>query len=267
MAEKDREPRSRIRPNGPRTSHGRVPEGAGKQPPAADPNAEREHFDEADEAVAHFDEADEPVAADDDARETRFVSWQDLQRVADEAADIDAVVRSELEAVGERRAVDNDAFVESVRPPPGRRRPRAGTFVAVFVAAAVAVALLIARNSGEQPRVRATSAAPPTGSAVTPRPPPSDSPPAAPPKAIVALLSFSAPCWVDAVADGRRVFVGTIPDGSRTIRAKRALLLTLGNAGGEDVLVNGRRVSTGAVGEVVHLSFVLRKGKVTQLTN
>lgn len=71
---------------------------------------------------------------------------------------------------------------------------------------------------------------------------------------------------VGAVADGRRVFVGTLADGTRTIRAKRTLLLTLGNAAGVDLLVDGRRVSTGVAGEVVHLSFALEGGSVSQLT-
>ncbi len=242
-------------PHGPRVGRPRVP-GAGWRRSSADPDVERQGFDEAEQANAQAD----------DERETRFVSWQDLERVADEAADIDAVVRSELEAVGERRAIDDEAPSGPVRPP-SRRGLRAGTILVVLLAAVAGAAFVIAGNKGEQPHPRATSAISPTASAAPTTQPSSDSPPpvVVPPKAIVARLSFSTPCWVNAVADGRSVFTGTIPDGSRTIRAKRMLLLTLGNAGGVDLLVNGRRVTTGATGEVMHLSFALEGGKVTEL--
>jgi hypothetical protein len=256
MAGNDRNARSSRRgPRGPRISRGRVAGGTGRQSPSPDAGVERHGLDE----------ADQTIAAADDGRETKFVSWQDLERVADEAADIDAVVRSELEAVGERRAVDDEAFADSVLPPRRRELP-GGVFLVVLVAAAIGAAFLVVRSTGEQPRAQARSPISRSSSAVPTTQPPSHSPPV-PPKPIAARLSFSAPCWVDAVADGRTVLVGTLTDGSRTIRAKRTLLLTLGNAGGVDLLVNGRRVRTGAAAEVVHLSFALEGGKVTELTS
>jgi hypothetical protein len=48
---------------------------------------------------------------------------------------------------------------------------------------------------------------------------------------------------------------------------RTGLLLTLGNAGGVDLVVNGRPVGTGAAGEVVRLSFTLEGGEVTELTS
>jgi len=257
MAGNGRKARSPGRgPHGPRISHGRVSGGTQKQSPSADAGVERNGLDE----------ADQTIGAADEGRETKFVSWQDLERVADEAADIDAVVRSELAAVGERRAVDDEAFTDSVRPPRRREHP-GGVFLVVLVAAAFATAFLIVRNTSEQPPPRAASPNSPTRSAVPTTQPPSHSPATVPAGSIAARLSFSARCWVDAVADGRTVLVGTLTDGSRTIRAKRTLLLTLGNAGGVDLLVNGHRVTTGAAGEVAHLSFALKGGKVTELTS
>ena len=255
MAGNPRDARPRTRGSHEQPVDGaRVPRGSGRFP-TVDPGVEHQGFDEGDQA----DEAAEG------GRGARFVSWRDLERVADEAADIDSVVRSELQAIGERRAIDEEAFAEKIRP--RRRGLPVGAVVAVLVAAAIVAGFLFVPNPGERPRVRPTSSIPPTTPAAPAVQPPSQSPPVVAPNAIVAQLSFSAPCWVEAVADGRRVFVGTLAGGSRTIRAKRTLLLTLGNAAGVDLLVNGRHVSTGAAGEVVHLSFALEGDKVTQLTS
>lgn len=157
----------------PPVGRARVPRGAGKFP-TVDPGVERQGFDE----------ADQTDAAADDGREARFVSWQDLERVADEAADIDSIVRSELQAIGERRAVDEEAFAGKVRPP--RRGLPGGTFVAVLVAAAIVAGFLFVRNPGERPRARAKSSIPPTTPAAPAMQPPSHSPPVVAPKAIVA---------------------------------------------------------------------------------
>jgi Domain of unknown function (DUF4115) len=242
------------RPSAPRVGHGRASGDPQRRSSGSADGGEGDAFEPPDRAN------------DDVGSTTRFITWQDLERVADEAADIDAIVRGELEAVGQQRAVGDDPFAGAVSQPHRRWRWAGGAFLAALVV--VSTAFVIARDAGS-PRSGATSrispTAPATPSTTTSRSSPS---PAAvvPSKAIVAHLSFSGPCWVEAVADGRRVLVGTIPDGSRTIRSKRSLLLTLGNAGGVDVLVNGRPVTTGAAGEVVHLSFALKDGKIIQLT-
>jgi Helix-turn-helix domain/Domain of unknown function (DUF4115) len=71
------------------------------------------------------------------------------------------------------------------------------------------------------------------------------------------------PCWVQVTLDGRTTPGRTRPAGSRlTLRADRTIELTLGNGGGAQVSLNGRRVPTGATGEVVHLSFAWRDGHV-----
>jgi uncharacterized protein DUF4115 len=214
------------------------------------------------DAAPGADEGDAGAAAG--GRETRFVSWQDLERVADEAADIDAIVRSELAAVGEPEA--REQLAARPRRAPKRRGPSASRIVAIAaisVAAVTVAAFLTTRTAHQQPRARATSAVSSTPSAVATQTP-TGSPTLVTPNGIVARLSFSAPCWVNAVADGRNVLVGTLTDGARTIRAKRSLLLTLGNAGGVDLVVNGSRITTGSTGQVVHLSYSFKGGELVQ---
>jgi RodZ C-terminal domain len=252
MARNGREARARRRaPYEPPIGRGRL-ERPEQKLPAADLGGESGTFDERDRATTA------------DGRETRFVSWQDLERVADEASDIDSIVRSELEAVGERRAIDERSFTGSAPPPRRAVRGTRSAFGLVLVVFALSATLVIARNATGPDQPRATSAKASTTSpvpATTATPSPS-SPAVVSPREIVARLSFSAPCWVDAVADGHRVFAGTISAGSRTVRATRTLQLTLGNGAGVDLLVDDRRVATGAPGEVVHLSFTLKDGKV-----
>jgi transcriptional regulator with XRE-family HTH domain len=78
-----------------------------------------------------------------------------------------------------------------------------------------------------------------------------------------AVLLVSARSWVEAIADGRTVVRRTLAEGERmTLRAQRVLLLTLGNAGGVSLRVNGDPVPTGGPGEVVHVTFHLRDGEL-----
>jgi hypothetical protein len=253
MAGNGRDARARRRaPHGPPIGRGRL-ERPEEELPAADLGGESGAFDKRDRA--------RPA----DGRETRFVSWQDLERVADEAADVDSIVRSELEAVGQRRAIDETSFIGSAPPPRRAVRGTRSAFGPVLVVVALSATFVIARNASGPDHPRATSAIASMTSpvpATTVTSPSPSSPAVVSPREIVARLSFSAPCWVDAVADGRRVFVGTLSAGSRAFRATRTLQLTLGNGAGVDLLVDDRRVATGAPGEVVHLSFTLKDGKV-----
>jgi hypothetical protein len=203
---------------------------------------------------------DETARDEGSSAGTRFLSWDELQAVADEADDIQAVVRKELEGLGEHRPSEPE--LEEFPEP--RRRWRRLLVVGVAAGALGAIAIVVPRVTGDragpgvQPSLSpAVSVAPPTGT-----PPPRD--PGRADETIQAELAFSAPCWVRAVADGRTVFVGTLTEGTRTFDADRTLDLTLGNAGGVQLVVNGRPISTGSAGEVVQVSFALRRGQVVQ---
>lgn len=81
------------------------------------------------------------------------------------------------------------------------------------------------------------------------------------PRGVHAALRLVAPSWVQVAVDGRQTPGRTLAAGTtRTYRAQRSLRLTLGNAGGVVLHVNGERVLTGVRGEVAHLSFVWRDG-------
>ncbi|HJP66096.1 MAG TPA: RodZ domain-containing protein, partial [Actinomycetota bacterium] len=80
---------------------------------------------------------------------------------------------------------------------------------------------------------------------------------------VTAVVHANDLCWIEATVDGRVVLRETLSAG-RTVRLEAAhtLLLTLGNGGGTTVRVNGSPVETGAVGEVAHLSFAWRHGRL-----
>ncbi len=87
----------------------------------------------------------------------------------------------------------------------------------------------------------------------------------APQHGILAVVRLHAPCYIEAVVDGRAVTPGTVQAGrSLTFRARRTLHLTLGNGGGASLAVNGKRVLTGGAGQVVHLSFSWRGDRVVR---
>lgn len=80
---------------------------------------------------------------------------------------------------------------------------------------------------------------------------------------VKAVLDVRARSWVEAVADGRTVLRETLPAGrSVSLRARRTLELTLGNASGVRLTVNGRLVPTEGQGRVVHLAFAWRGGRL-----
>jgi cytoskeleton protein RodZ len=73
---------------------------------------------------------------------------------------------------------------------------------------------------------------------------------------ISARATIEAPSWVEVVSDGTIVHRAIAPAGKvLAFRADRVLLITFGNAGGVDLIVNGRPHPTGDPGEVVHLRF------------
>jgi cytoskeleton protein RodZ len=205
-------------------------------------------------------------------RDTRFVSWTDLARVADEAADIDAIVRRELKRVGHPLPVDEPTSSGERRARHAPRRPRRG-------ARLVALPLLVLVAAGGLSALLARD--PPTAANVGPKPsttvrvvaPAAPQPTPEPTRAsivemIQARLTISERSWVEAVADGETVFYGFLTGEARTFHADRSLLIKLGNAGGARLVVNGeeiQEVTTGVTGEVVDVSFVLRDNRLVQL--
>ena len=82
-------------------------------------------------------------------------------------------------------------------------------------------------------------------------------------KGIRAVVHVSGRCWIEATSDGTTTFRGTKEPGAvLRLRADRRLELTLGNAGGVDLVVNGRRIATGSTADVLNLVLVLRGNEV-----
>ncbi len=76
---------------------------------------------------------------------------------------------------------------------------------------------------------------------------------------IRALATIADRSWIEALSDGKAIYRATSPAGTLlTFKADRRLELTLGNAGGVILEVNGRPRRTGPTGGVVHLAFELR---------
>ena len=81
----------------------------------------------------------------------------------------------------------------------------------------------------------------------------------APIHGIRAVVHVTSRCWIEAISDGTTTFSGTVEAGEVVrLRADRRLELTLGNAGGARLIVNGKRIATGTTADVVQLSLVLR---------
>jgi len=99
------------------------------------------------------------------------------------------------------------------------------------------------------------SPTPPLAPITAPSPPPplpvTGLPPGAQP--LVVSLTFTAECWVDAVADGtRHISELRVQGESMRIEARDSVVLTLGNAGAVRGEVNGRPLRlAGAPGQVV----------------
>jgi cytoskeletal protein RodZ len=143
------------------------------------------------------------------------------------------------------------------------RRAAAGTIV-VSVTGILLVLGLIAR-----PQRRSEPAAPlvarPVESvsfknvAVSPGPAPAirdeapDPQPSATPSGVTMVLEFDQDSWTEVSADGASLFSGLIRRGeSRRFEAREGFRLTLGNAGGVRVTVDGRALERlGSAGQVV----------------
>ena len=77
--------------------------------------------------------------------------------------------------------------------------------------------------------------------------------PAAAPNGVALVLQFDEPSWIEISADGEKVFGGTITAGvSRKFEARKTFSITLGNAGGVRVSIDGRPLAPlGRPGQVV----------------
>ena len=69
-------------------------------------------------------------------------------------------------------------------------------------------------------------------------------------------------CWVEATADGNLVLKRVLVANWHRLTAKHTLDLTLGNAAGVRLMVNGKPFDTGGSGQVVHLTFAFANGRV-----
>jgi len=103
----------------------------------------------------------------------------------------------------------------------------------------------------------------PVAATSPPSSPPARTPPAPPTPVhgIQAVVHLTDRCWLQVVADGRPILTGTgLAGQSKAFHASGTLLLTLGNAGGAALVVNGTSVPTGQVGQVVHLQVSVQRG-------
>lgn len=85
---------------------------------------------------------------------------------------------------------------------------------------------------------------------------------------LVAQLVFSQPCWIVVKVDGQPALEGTFSQGmTKELKAKdRIELVTVGNASGVSVTLNGKTLpSLGASGEVVR-NVVLKKESLSQVS-
>lgn len=150
-----------------------------------------------------------------------------------------------------------------------RRRGIAGALVFLSIVALVALGI-VRLQQGRQaepppPAVAATNdqASEPSSTAAQP-------PPAKPPVVdhIRVVLRANERSWVEVHGDGQTLEAGVVLEAGQhgVYRADRRIQITLGNAGGVVLEVNGDPVHTGTSGSVVTLAFKLRDGEIVTRT-
>ncbi len=144
----------------------------------------------------------------------------------------------------------------------GRSKVVAGVLAVLSVVALILIALY---QTGSRPEVEP---APPAGAAPVPAHDSGHVPlvgeATRPPTGVRAVLRLTQPSWVQVVSDGEVIAAATLQPGEVVAyRARRLLQLTLGNAGGVRLRVNGERVETGTPGEVITLDLRFRNGTVS----
>jgi cytoskeleton protein RodZ len=155
-----------------------------------------------------------------------------------------------------------DPILQPLPDPRPRRRVAVNVLVVGSILALLAMAVSridAGRDEGPAPPLPVESPDVAVGRSTLTRPPPQ-----APIEGIRAVLQLQDRCWVVAVADGTTLEQGrTLEAGDRILfRADRILQLELGSAGAVELEVNGDRVRTGSVGEVVRLELRWKDGEV-----
>ena len=163
----------------------------------------------------------------------------------------------------EDHPVQDDQILEQLPDPRPRRRVVAGALAVASLLALLSMA--VARLEGGSEPGPETASSVPAAADVSPGPSSIERPPPSPrTEGIRATLQLRDRCWVVAVADGVAVQPGTtLEAGARVVfHADRILTLELGNAGAVHLEVNGERVRTGSLGEVVRLELRWKHGEV-----
>jgi len=149
-----------------------------------------------------------------------------------------------------------------------RRRGIAGALVFLSIVALVALAVVrLQQGRPDEPSAPAVAAGQDQGSAA-----PSNvaEPPTAPPVIhhIRAVLHANDRSWVAVQGDGGVLEAGVVLEAGQhgVYRADRRLEITLGNAGGVSLVVNGEAVATGTSGSVLTLAIKLKDGEIVVRT-
>jgi transcriptional regulator with XRE-family HTH domain len=173
----------------------------------------------------------------------------------------------ETEGIVRRFDEDHPAHDEEVLEPLPDPRPRRRV-VAVALAVASLLALLsmaVTRLGSESESGPETGSPAPAAAAASPGPSSVERQSPEPQiEGIRATLQLRDRCWVVAEADGVSVQPGTtLEAGDRVVfHADRILTLELGSAGAVHLEVNGERIRTGSIGEVVRLELRWKHGEV-----
>ncbi|HET9723693.1 MAG TPA: RodZ domain-containing protein [Actinomycetota bacterium] len=164
-------------------------------------------------------------------------------------------------------ALHPEAVEEPLLEPLPDHRGRRRVLAIVLTVLSVAALALIVLNRPESP-AGVQSDLPPDQAPVTAGPsqdqPEAPAAPARERRGVRVEVTVTQRSWVQAVSDGETLAAASFEPGkTTTYRARRSLELTLGNAGGVRLRVNGDRVRTGAPGDVVTLDFRWRDGAVS----
>ena len=159
---------------------------------------------------------------------------------------------------------DADVEVVSTLPAPLSRRPPRRRRWAI-AAAVVLVTMLVgtsimSRSPTQTPATLGRSATEArSGASNNARPtPPNDRI-----TGVHAVMTFHGRCWVQVVADGKRVVARTFTAGQgKRISAKHDMSLHFGSGGSVTLTANGKHVATGAPGQVVDLPLKWRDGRL-----
>jgi Helix-turn-helix domain/Domain of unknown function (DUF4115) len=153
------------------------------------------------------------------------------------------------------------ATLREAVPPPRRWPGRVVLGISIVTLAGLAaVGVMSSQKQGNLGPLRHEHPAAAAPHPSPPGPPPAPHRPAF--SGITANLHVLDRTWVQAVADGRVVFQGIWTGHWHVFKASSALDLTLGNAGGARLVLNGQQIPTGSANEVVHLAVSMQKGRI-----